>query len=53
MTPHIQFKEINLRELNIHIHAPATIVDTRGFWPPEECKSAGFDYIWIGRPLKN
>jgi len=53
MTPHTLFREINLSDLRIHMRSPAAIVDTRGFWSPEECKSAGFDYIGLGRPNLN
>jgi UDP-N-acetyl-D-glucosamine dehydrogenase len=50
MTPHKVFKEMSLRKLIAQVHSPATIVDTRGCWSPEECRSAGLDYIGIGRP---
>jgi UDP-N-acetyl-D-glucosamine dehydrogenase len=50
MTPHTVFKEITLQRLNAQVHSPATIVDTRGYWSPQECRSAGFDYIGLGRP---
>jgi UDP-N-acetyl-D-mannosaminuronate dehydrogenase len=50
MTPHTQFREINLSELRKYVRSPATIVDSRGFWSYEECASAGFDYICLGRP---
>ena len=50
MTPHTLFKDINLNDLKLLVRSPATVVDTRGFWSPDECKSAGFDYIGLGRP---
>lgn len=50
VTPHTVFRKINLHQLNAQVHSPATIVDTRGYWSPEECRSAGFDYIGLGRP---
>jgi UDP-N-acetyl-D-glucosamine dehydrogenase len=50
MTPHTVFKEISLQRLNAQVRSPATIVDTRGYWSPQECRSAGFDYIGLGRP---
>jgi UDP-N-acetyl-D-mannosaminuronate dehydrogenase len=50
MTPHTVFKEITLQRLNAQVHSPATIVDTRGYWSPQECRSAGFDYVGLGRP---
>jgi UDP-N-acetyl-D-glucosamine dehydrogenase len=50
MTSHTVFKEINLQRLNAQAHSLATIVDTRGYWSPQECRSAGFDYIGLGRP---
>jgi UDP-N-acetyl-D-glucosamine dehydrogenase len=50
MTPHTVFKEITLQRLSAQVRSPATIVDTRGYWSPQECRSAGFDYIGLGRP---
>jgi nucleotide sugar dehydrogenase len=50
VTPHTIFKEISLEELNVRTHPRATILDTRGFWSPTDCRLAGFDYIGLGRP---
>jgi len=50
MAPHTVFKRIGLQKLSAQVRSPGTIVDTRGYWSPEECRSAGFEYIGLGRP---
>jgi len=50
LTPHTAFRKIDLMKLSQTVHHGATIVDTRGFWSPSECVSAGFDYVGLGRP---
>jgi UDP-N-acetyl-D-glucosamine dehydrogenase len=50
LTPHTAFRQIDLKKLARFVRPGATIVDTRGFWSPSECISAGFDYVGLGRP---
>jgi len=50
VTAHALYRAIDLKELASKTRAGATIVDLRGFWSPQECKSAGFDYLGLGRP---
>jgi nucleotide sugar dehydrogenase len=50
VTPHEQFRDISLEKLATRMRSGATIVDTRGYWCPEECESAGFTYLGLGRP---
>jgi nucleotide sugar dehydrogenase len=50
VTPHAVFKQIDLKRLIVRVRPGATIVDTRGFWSPSECRAAGFNYLGLGRP---
>jgi UDP-N-acetyl-D-mannosaminuronate dehydrogenase len=50
VTPHTVFKHIDLKRLMVRVRPGATIVDTRGFWSPSECRAAGFNYLGLGRP---
>jgi nucleotide sugar dehydrogenase len=50
VTPHAVFKQIDLKRLMARVRPGATIMDTRGFWSPSECRAAGFHYLGIGRP---
>jgi nucleotide sugar dehydrogenase len=50
VTPHEQFREIDLEKLATRMRPGATILDTRGYWSSEECESAGFTYLGLGRP---
>lgn len=50
VTPHTSFREIVLAKLKPHVSSNAVILDTRGFWSPDECKRAGFEYLGLGRP---
>jgi len=49
-TPHTAFREIDLKRISKRMQPEATVVDTRGFWTPAECKSVGLRYIGLGRP---
>jgi UDP-N-acetyl-D-glucosamine dehydrogenase len=49
VTPHTSFRKIDLSKLK-PLTENALILDTRGFWSPEECRAAGFDYLGLGRP---
>ncbi len=51
VTPHSSFRNINLSDLKPP-KKDAIILDTRGFWTPDECRAAGFDYLALGRPTK-
>lgn len=50
VTPHTIFRQIDLKKLIARVRPGATIVDTRGFWSPVECRLAGFNYLGLGRP---
>jgi len=50
VTPHTVFKAIDLKKLAANMRPGAVVVDTRGFWSPAECESAGFSYLGLGRP---
>jgi nucleotide sugar dehydrogenase len=50
MTPHSVFRTIDLVRLCALANRHSVIVDTRGFWTPGQCRSAGFDYLGLGRP---
>lgn len=50
LTPHASFRAIQLSEIHKLVHADTVIVDTRGFWSPNERTGAGFSYFGLGRP---
>jgi UDP-N-acetyl-D-glucosamine dehydrogenase len=50
VTAHTLFRAIDLKKLSSQTRVGATIMDLRGLWSQEECVSAGFAYLGLGRP---
>jgi nucleotide sugar dehydrogenase len=50
VSPHSLFRDIDLKKLAARMRSDPIIVDTRGYWSPVECESAGLIYLGLGRP---
>lgn len=53
LTPHNQFKRLNLKRLITVMKKPASIVDLTGIFEPEKVERKGFKYRGLGRRAEN